>query len=174
VLSHTKRLRPGFQRTAVSGATLGGELLGQRDAYRHTPMSSSHNDGSLRITETDHPDGGQETFAYNLPASNLVGTTKLSSARNLVQTALLDGLGRVVQSQLNSDPDGMDFSDTGYDRLGRPRPDMGKPITTMTRCWHPRRHRAPRRDSRRHRYLSRHVVGSRPGRLLYAFRRSSR
>jgi RHS repeat-associated protein len=78
---------------------------------------------------TSYPDGGQTSICYsevtgttcyngNNPPS-VVTTTKLSSTANLVQTVVHDGLGRVKQTQLNSDPSGADSVDTTYDALGR-------------------------------------------------------
>ena len=42
-------------------------------------------------------------------------TQKITSSMNKVSTVLLDGLARVSQTQLNSDPDGVSYVDTTYD-----------------------------------------------------------
>ena len=54
------------------------------------------------------------------PASHLASVLALRSigTNTLVNTALIDGLGRVTQTQLNSDPDGADYVDTTYDPAG--------------------------------------------------------
>ena len=66
------------------------------------------------------PDGGQTTTAYNdTPPVSVTATTKITSALNLVATSLMDGLGRMKQTQLNSDPQGVVYADTTYDGLGR-------------------------------------------------------
>ncbi len=49
----------------------------------------------------------------------MTSTTKMNASQNIVGTLLLDGLGRTSQTQLNSDPQGVDYTDTVYDALGR-------------------------------------------------------
>src|SRR6266704_2520778 len=71
-----------------------------------------------RPAQENFPDGGQTTVTYNSPTS-ITTTTKINSSQNIVGTLLLDGLGRTKQSQLNSDPQGIDYTDTVYDALGR-------------------------------------------------------
>ena len=65
----------------------------------------------------NHP---KTTLAYNeatLPVS--VTTTKtITASANLVTTSTLDGLGRTIKSEMNSDPLGL-IVDTTYDALGR-------------------------------------------------------
>jgi len=66
-------------------------------------------------------DTGQTTVAYNeasLPIS-ITGTVNIDASHNLVGTVVYDGLGRESQTQLNSDPIGVDFVDITYDALGR-------------------------------------------------------
>src|SRR6267378_4011414 len=74
-----------------------------------------------RVTQTNFPDGGQTIHAFNESAlpRGVSTTTKITSASNGVGTANVDGLGRVVQPQLNSDPQGMVYTDMTYDALGR-------------------------------------------------------
>ena len=69
---------------------------------------------------------GQTTFAFTEPATPtpanpilVSSTTKITGTMNLVNTAVVDGLGRVKQTQLNSDPQGVTYTDTTYDALGR-------------------------------------------------------
>jgi len=76
-------------------------------------------DAFFRSTQVNLADGGHTSWAYNDTSSNVVTTTALASGSNRVDTAELDGLGRVTQSQLNSDPAGADYVDTTYDALGR-------------------------------------------------------
>src|SRR5438045_2461444 len=65
--------------------------------------------------------GGLVTFHYNESDGpiSLSATTAIDSTKSLVRTAVVDGLGRVQQSQLNSDPQGVVYTDTTYDALGR-------------------------------------------------------
>jgi len=84
-----------------------------------------------RRTQTNRPDGGQTStcfsevqgstcYSSSLPIS-IVTTEKINSAANKVTAAVFDGLGRMTQTQLNSDPDcsSGDKTDTTYDALGR-------------------------------------------------------
>lgn len=66
-------------------------------------------------------DSGVTTFTYNeatLPIS-VVSSDSLTSSQTIQKTAILDGLGRVSQLQLNSDPSGVVYTDYTYDGLGR-------------------------------------------------------
>jgi RHS repeat-associated protein len=71
-----------------------------------------------RPAQVSLPDGGLSSLTYN-SATNVTTTTKMNSTQNIVSTALLDNLGRPSQSQLNSDPQGVVYSATTYDALGR-------------------------------------------------------
>jgi YD repeat-containing protein len=80
--------------------------------YTYDPMG--------RLLTKDLADGGHSEIAYNdVPPVSAATSTKITSALNLISTAVVDGLGRNKQAQLNSDPAGVDFTDTTYDLLGR-------------------------------------------------------
>jgi RHS repeat-associated protein len=80
-----------------------------------------------RLTSTSYPDGGSTTTCYSEDPSascyssslpfEVITTKAISSGRNLITTQVLDGLGRVAETQLNSDPQGADYTDTTYDGL---------------------------------------------------------
>ncbi len=82
-----------------------------------------------RLLVTNVGDGGQTSVCYSDdPSSGCNGsapqlsttTTKLITAStSLVNETLLDGVGHTLQTQLTSDPDGIDYVDTAYDALGR-------------------------------------------------------
>jgi RHS repeat-associated protein len=78
-------------------------------------------DSLFRLTQANHPDGGQETLTRQESAFpfTVTLTKKITSSLNLVETDLFDGLGRVKQSQFTSDPQGTVFTDITYDTLGR-------------------------------------------------------
>jgi YD repeat-containing protein len=80
-----------------------------------------HYDSEGRTTEIDFADGGQLNSAYDLSSTppNIVNTTKVDSTHNRISTTLLDGLGRVFQTQINSDGAGIDYVDIVYDSVGR-------------------------------------------------------
>jgi RHS repeat-associated protein len=86
-----------------------------------------------RPAEVDYPDQGQLNFCYTdagggkncTKASSspyaVVITRKLSTTQNKIATAVVDGLGRKTEVQLNTDPACSPYSKTdfGYDAAGR-------------------------------------------------------
>ena len=75
-----------------------------------------------------YPDGGAKTFCYsddpngscyNSGSLYSTETDAISGSTNLVKTTLYDGLGRVDETQLNTDPGGTVYVDTQYDADGR-------------------------------------------------------
>lgn len=83
-------------------------------------------DSLARPTETDYPDGGKTTFAYNdapynisTPSPSVTATKVINSTTNLATLAASDGLGHVIQTRLTSDPDGTDYTAAVFDGLGR-------------------------------------------------------
>ena len=71
-----------------------------------------------RPASENFPDGGQTSWTYNSP-TQVTTTVKMNASQNITGTTLLDGLGRTRQTQLTSDPEGVDYTDTTYDSLGR-------------------------------------------------------
>lgn len=90
--------------------------------------TSSTYDGNDRVTQQTFPDGGLTTNCYSDDAGSscsspavppfLVTTIKMSSTQNFINTVQVDGLGRPIQTQINSAPQTI-FRDTTYDALGR-------------------------------------------------------
>jgi RHS repeat-associated protein len=81
--------------------------------------TATYNDANFwRPASVSFPDGGLTSVAYNSLTSTTV-TTKMNASQSIVSTQLLDGLGRPLHGQLNSDPQGVDYTDTTYDALGR-------------------------------------------------------
>jgi RHS repeat-associated protein len=86
-------------------------------------------DCMLRPAATVYPDTGEETLTYLYGGSSGCGsgnpfngstyTKKITSSLNYVKTSLTDGLGRVIRTELTSDPEGTDYTDTSYDGDGR-------------------------------------------------------
>ena len=73
-----------------------------------------------RVTAKNFPDGGQTSSSYNdVPPVSTTTTTKINSGMNLVSVSVGDALGRTVQTQVTSDPQGTVYTDTSYDALGR-------------------------------------------------------
>jgi RHS repeat-associated protein len=98
-------------------------------------------DNMLRTTQVTYPDGGQTTTCFTdnggsicsqSPAPfRVVSNTKVTSIMSKTSTSVLDTLGRVTQTQLNSDPQGTVYVDTTYDSLGRVY-SASNPYRTMT------------------------------------------
>ncbi len=61
---------------------------------------------------------GAPCYSPSLPIQ-VVRTNKITASLSKISTEVLDGLGRTVQTQLNSDPTGADYVDVAYDALGR-------------------------------------------------------
>jgi RHS repeat-associated protein len=96
-----------------------------------------------RLTHVSYPDGGQTTYCYtdlggstctqaSSPPYSLVTTKAVSSTLNETSTTLFDGLDRVVQTTLNSDPSGATYTQIVYDALGRKYQ-----VYNPTRCFPP-------------------------------------
>jgi RHS repeat-associated protein len=88
---------------------------------QNSQTSSYQYDNMLRLTQGNHPDGGQTTLTYQVSAFPFSATLtkKINATQNLVTKAVIDGLGRVTQSQLTSDPQGTVYTDMTYDAVGR-------------------------------------------------------
>lgn len=82
--------------------------------------ATSYNyDSSFRLTQRSAPDGGQVNFAYtNSAPFKVTVTAKITSTMNVTAEGEVDGLGRVKQTRLTSDPEGTDYTDTTYDVVG--------------------------------------------------------
>jgi len=86
-------------------------------------------DSLARLTSTSFPDGGSTSYCYTDEGGptcsqsgapfKVVVTKAITSSLNETATVVFDGLGRVSQSQLNSDPSGTTYTLTTYDANGR-------------------------------------------------------
>jgi RHS repeat-associated protein len=106
-----------------------GLLTSETDA--NLQPTTGQYDIVFRPTLISYPDGGSTSYCYTdmggsacskSGAPYSVVTTKAitsSPVLNEVSTVVFDGLGRLSQTQLNSDPDGTDYTLTTYDALGR-------------------------------------------------------
>lgn len=93
-----------------------------------------------RSTLIGFPDGGQVTFCYSDTASEgcssgapykVIITKKSNTSPNVVETGTVDGLGRLSEIQLNSDPSDTDYTFITYDADGR-KATQTNPYRTMT------------------------------------------
>jgi RHS repeat-associated protein len=82
-----------------------------------------------RRIQSNFPDAGQGTACFSevsgstcynssLPLT-ITQTQKINSALTKTAKTVLDGLARVIETQITSDPQGTVFTDTSYDALGR-------------------------------------------------------
>ena len=110
-----------------SYAYASGELTSYTDQNNQV-TSYKYNDNLARLTETDFPDTGKTTIAYNdspynpsTPSPNVTTTRAITSSTNFTSLVAFDGLAHTVRNVLTSDPDcaSGDRRDTTYDGLGR-------------------------------------------------------
>jgi RHS repeat-associated protein len=96
-----------------------GQLTSSKD-QNNLLTSYLYADSLRRLTETDLPDNGKTTLAYNDTAPNPTITTSklMNSAQSITAVAKMDGVGRTIQTQLTSDPQGTVFTDTAYYGMG--------------------------------------------------------
>jgi len=83
-----------------------------------------------RLTGIAYPDGGSTAYCYtdmggatcsqaSGPPYEVVTTRAITASVNETATTVYDGLGRVTQTQLNSDPGNTTYTQTTYDAVGR-------------------------------------------------------
>src|SRR5207244_11318529 len=70
-------------------------------------------------TPTRFTEASVSTSTQAAATNTVVTTSKITASTNKTVTTVLDGLGRISQTQLNSDPQGIDYTDITYDALGR-------------------------------------------------------
>jgi len=98
----------------------------------NSQMTTKSYDLMNRLIQVNYPDGGSTSYCYTdgvttaCPTGNagsapfaVVETKAITSSINEVSTATVDGLGRLSQTQLNSDPSGTTYALTTYDPVGR-------------------------------------------------------
>ncbi|HSY91514.1 MAG TPA: RHS repeat-associated core domain-containing protein [Candidatus Binatus sp.] len=95
----------------------------------NSQTTSNQYDVMRRLTRVSYPDGGSTTYCYtDIGGSTctqagapykVVATEAITSSLNKTTTSVVDGFGRLSQTQLNSDPSGATYTQTTYDPLGR-------------------------------------------------------
>jgi RHS repeat-associated protein len=121
-------LNPLNQQTTSTYDLNLGSLLTTTDPNNQS-TTFTYDASTGRQIEAQYPDGGQTNFCYtdipgyscsnSTPPFGVIVTRKITSAITETQTAYVDGLGRYSQSQLNSDPSGVDYVYILYDADGR-------------------------------------------------------
>jgi RHS repeat-associated protein len=86
----------------------------------------SYSDSLYRQTKVLRPDGGSTTTTYNTSSGSpfpngwsVHTTTSIDSSRSMTRASLMDGLARPVQTQNQSDPNGIAYVNTVYNTLGQ-------------------------------------------------------
>jgi len=108
-IAHVENYAYGYNDGEVTNST---DENSQLTIYRY-------NDSLGRLTETDFPDGGETSLSYNDSVPSVTTTKLINSSVSLTTTTSMDGLGHPVQTQLTTDPDGITYTATSYDGLGR-------------------------------------------------------
>jgi RHS repeat-associated protein len=78
-------------------------------------------DSMWRVASISYPDTGLDTITHQESSFPFTATLtkRITPSLNYVMTNTFDGLGRVSQSEIASDPDGPTYTATVYDALGR-------------------------------------------------------
>jgi RHS repeat-associated protein len=95
-----------------------GELLSHTDENQN--KTTFQYDSMRRLTNTQYPDGGSETFTYydTTPPSYVFSKVLNNSGSTFTEAGLADTLGRKVETEI-TDSEGMIYANTLYDSLGR-------------------------------------------------------
>jgi RHS repeat-associated protein len=119
------------QSTAYGYDANTGAVTSITDANQHKTTKTY--DILVRLTSVSYPDGGSTSYCYtdvggptctkSGPPFSVVTTRAIIASStppvNEIATEVYDGVGRISQTQLNSDPSGVDYALTTYDLLGR-------------------------------------------------------
>ena len=102
-----------------------GQVTSIIDANNKTTTNTLYPYGWLM--STNYPDGGSTQFTYSsdlgpISAQNPPATTETIATGEpsgpMVEETIYDGLGRVVQTQMQTNPTGTVFTETSYDGVG--------------------------------------------------------
>ena len=107
------------QQSSFTYRTDTGQNLTATDPNLQT-TTYAYSDPLNRVTSISYPDGGSSGIQYNDTGSiGVTVTQKITSSLNKQTQAIVDGLGRLSQTILLSDPSGKTYTQTTYDALGR-------------------------------------------------------
>ena len=94
----------------------------------NSQITSFSFDAVERLLTTSYPDGGQTSYCWSdttgsscaaAPPLFMTRSDLITSTMPLTRKVVVDGVGHTVQTQLTTDPEGIDYIDIGYDGLGR-------------------------------------------------------
>jgi YD repeat-containing protein len=107
------------QETTFTYRTDTGQKLTTTDPNGQT-ATDAYSDTLNRLTSIQDPDGGQTNIQYNDTGNiGVTVTEKITSTVNKQAQAIVDGLGRLSETILLTDPSGPTYTLTTYDALGR-------------------------------------------------------
>jgi hypothetical protein len=86
--------------------------------YNTPPSGCSYSDGLNRLSTVTLPDSGETTYCYNDSGLSTTTTTYQTPDPARTSVSMTDGMGHVVETQLTSDPYGVDTVLTTYDGGG--------------------------------------------------------
>jgi RHS repeat-associated protein len=120
---------------SMTWACTGGVVTQVKDENSN-PTNYTYGDANYwRLTQSSFPDGGSRSATYNFGTNspwNIQTSAAKDTSTNVTGKTVLDGLGRVVQTQSTSDPSGnTDYVDTVYDSMGRVA-SVSNPYQTTT------------------------------------------
>lgn len=99
----------------------GGVVITSTDG-NNKQTTYTYNDPMWRVTNVAYPDGGHQATGYSTGTTlpwKIETVVGLDSSRNMVLWRTLDGLGRTVQAENDSDPGGTNYVQTVYNSLGQ-------------------------------------------------------
>ena len=109
-----------------------GSVTSIQDPNTNAPPTTKSYDVMDRLLSVTYPNTGSTSYCYTdgLPANcssgnsgsasfAVVETKAITSSTTEISTATLDGMARLSQTQLNSDPSGTTYTLTTYDAMGR-------------------------------------------------------
>jgi len=107
------------QQTAFTYNATTGEKLTVTDPNSQT-TTYTYSDYLNRLTSISYPDGGLTGIQYNDTGNiGITVTDKITGTLNKQTQEIVDGLGRLSETILLSDPSGHTYTLTTYDALGR-------------------------------------------------------
>jgi RHS repeat-associated protein len=86
----------------------------------NSQSTTSTYDYMVRLKQENFPDGGQTSYSYNDTSTplSITSTQLMSQGQNLVNATILDGLGRISETEVTSVTPNVD-TETYYDAIGR-------------------------------------------------------
>ena len=87
--------------------------------YTTGGCSGSTYDPFYRLTGVTYPDAGQEKVTYSDagPTPSVTASTLLTAGNWMSKETIYDAFGHPTKTELTSDPDGTDYTQTTYDGL---------------------------------------------------------